>query len=285
MLKKLYFLCLCSSILMAHAITNDIYDSLGNVGAPYPFSCRSKAGQLLEVIGTCHTSNRNHSQYSTIDTRWKAFLQQTNNKPVTIIEAAFPARYNSPESALQAANDCGYANWLSSHNNVPVVAGELTHGQIVRQLISEFGKEMGYYFAFAQAMDFVTRTNNFSESSVLSMVQSWTGDSSITFDQLKKLHLDFTSSPFSPSATFFFNLMNIGHHTSLTRSLLYSFSVPKSILAKFYPILRHSHQIRDQHLLQVITNQWKQGKNIFMIYGSMHAAALKKSLQNLTKTS
>ncbi len=285
MLKKLYFVFLCSLILRAHALTNDVYDSLKNVGAPYPYSCRSKAGQLLEIIGTCHTNDRSHSQYSTIDTRWKAFLQQTNNKPITIIEAAFPVHYNSRESALQQANDCGYANWLSSHNNVPVVPGELTHAQVARQLISEFGKDKGYYFAFAQAMDFSTRGNDFSESSVLSMVQSWTGDSSITFDQLKKLHFDFTGSTFSPSATFFFNLMNIAHHNSMLRSLLFTFSVPRSVLAKFYPILRRSHQIRDQHLLQVITSQWHQGKNIFIVYGYMHAAALKKSLKSLARAS
>lgn len=273
------------------------YDNLGTPSVPYAYSLRSKdSKQLLEYIGTEHTKPLTHKQYVVIDKRFKEFLKNSANKQVSVIEALYPQSYGSKEQAYSSLTDCGYANWIASQSNIPIIGGELSHKAVVQQIIQEFGKEAGYYFAFAQAMSFEARNSSKQGDPTPSLVQSvreWTGDNAVTWNSLIELHKKFTGVDFPKMAlsgfsdmTFFSRLMDLSYHTSFMRSTFgnvmpFRSSIPSSVAQKFYPMLRRSHQIRDNHTLAIITEQWNQKKNIFIVYGALHAAALKKSLQNL----
>lgn len=280
------------------------YDNLSTPSVPYAYSLRSKDDkQLLEYIGTDHTKPLTHKQYAVIDKRLKEFLKNSAHKPVSIIEALYPQSYGSKKEAYNKLTDCGYANWLCSQNNIPVIGGELSHKAVIQQIIHEFGKDAGYYFAFAQAMSFNGRNSSYVnpvikyEGFIVEQVCEWTGDNTVTWNSLIDLHKKYTGLDFPTMAmsgfsdmTFFSRLMDLSYHTSFMRSTFgniipFRSSIPSSVAQKFYPMLRRSHQIRDNHTLAIITEQWNQKKNIFIVYGALHAAALKKSLQNLVNQS
>ncbi len=297
-MKKLYFYTiLCVIVNAAAQVDLATYDNLSTPSVPYAYSLRSKSTQqLLEYIGTDHTKPLTHKQYNIIDKRLKEFLKNSGQRQISIIEAVYPQSYSSKEEAYNKLTDCGYANWISSQNNIPVIDGELSHQAVIQQIIQEFGKEAGYYFAFAQAISFEARNSSKQGDPTPSLVQSvreWTEDNTVTWNSLKDLHKKFTGLDFPTMALsdfsdmiFFSRLMDLSYHTSFMRSTFgnvipFRSSIPSSVAHKFYPMLRRSHQIRDNHTLAIITEQWNQKKNIFIVYGALHAAALKKSLQNL----
>lgn len=283
-MKKKFCVLLIVFETAAEVISVDTYDSFKRVSAPYAYSFQSPSGQTIDYIGTCHTSDPTHPQYATLNNRWKKFLEHKAHNPVTIVEAAHVGDYTSQETALAKATDCGYATWLSSQHDVPLIAGELTHKAVIQQLLQEFTKDEVYYFAFAQAVSFALRTQAASlEQYVLQQVTAWTNDSTITFSELTALHKTFTGLPFEPRGNFFFPLNDLSYHTSFLSGLLYSFTLPRSVAKKFYPLLRRSFQIRDNHTLNIITEQWNLKKNIFVVYGAHHAATLEQPLKKLTQ--
>jgi|GEM_PF-3592854 len=268
------------------------YDDLSTPSVPTIFSYTSAENQLLMYIGTCHDTNIKNSQYSTLEKQWHIFLEHTKeNKHNAIIGELLTGDvshngYQSKTEAITYGADCGYAAWLGEAHNIPVIGAELSHKAVIQQLLKEFDKDEVYYFCFALAADFWTRYKEKPnlELFIIERVRKWTNDNTITFRHLTRLHELYTGRPFTtPNKNFFLRLMTLTYHTSYFERALTYFSIPTSVLNIIYPILRRSHQIRDAHTFGIISDQWKSGKNLFIVYGALHAIALKKQLEKLTQ--
>ena len=267
------------------------YDDLNTPSVPTVFSYTSLDNQLLVYIGTCHDTDLKNSQYATLDKHWRTFLERTKGKHTAIIGEILTGDvshngYKSKTEAITYGADCGYAAWLGETNNIPVIGAELSHKAVIQQLLIEFDKDEVYYFCFALAADFWTRYEEKPELEqfIIERVHKWTNDKTITFRHLTGLHELYTGRPLStPNKNIFIRLMTLTYHTSYLERALTYFSIPTSVLDVIYPILRRSHQIRDAHTFGIISDQWKSGKNLFIIYGALHAIALKKHLEKLTQ--
>ncbi len=280
-----------SALSQETMITLEDYDNLNTPSVPTIFSYTSPENQLLIYLGTCHDTSLKNAQYSTIDKHWRAFLESSKGKHAAIIGELLPGDishdgYQSKAEAITYGADCGYAKWLGETNNISVIGAELSHKAVIQQLLKEFDKDEVYYFCFALAADFWTRYEEKPslEQFILEKVHKWTEDPTITFKQLTALHELYTGKPLTtPNKSFFVRLMTLTYHTSYLERVLTYFSIPTSVLKIVYPILRRSHQIRDTHTLGIISDQWKSGKHLFIIYGALHAIALKKHLEKLTQ--
>jgi hypothetical protein len=267
------------------------YDKLSTPSVPTIFSYASPENQLLVYLGTCHDTALQNPQYATLDRWWRVFLEKTKGKHVAIISETLTGDlshqgYNTKVGAIASGADCGYATWLGEAYNIPVIGAELSHQAVIQQLLKEFDKNEVYYFCFALAADFWTRYEEKPdlEPFITERVQRWTNDKTITFKQLAALHELYTGRPLTiPNKNFFIRLMTLTYHTSYLERILTYFSIPTSVLDVIYPILRRSHQIRDAHTFGIISDQWKSGKNLFIIYGALHAIALKNHLEKLTQ--
>lgn len=267
------------------------YDELSTPSVPTVFSYTSPNNQILIYIGTSHDTNIKNSQYTILDRNWRSFLEKTQGKHITIISETLTGDlshdgYASKTEAISNGADCGYATWLGETNHVPVIGAELSHKAVIQQLLKEFDKDEVYYFCFAMAADFWTRYEEKPalEAFIVERVRKWTDDSTVTFKKLTALHELYTGKALTiPDKKFFIRLMTLTYHTSYLQRALTYFSIPASVLTIIYPILRRSHQIRDAHTLGIITDNWKAGKHLFIIYGALHAIALKKHLEKLTQ--
>ncbi len=272
-------------------ISLEEYDGLSEPSAPTVFSYTSPENQLLIYLGTSHVTNLKNSQYAAIDKHWRAFLERTKGKPTAIISETLSGDvshngYTSKTEAITYGADCGYATWLGETNTIPVIGAELSHKAVIQQLLKEFDKDKVYYFCFAIAADFWTRYKEKPdlEHFILERVHTWTNDKTITFKHLTGLHKLYTGKSLTtPSKHFFIPLMTLTYHTSYLERALTYFYIPTSALNVIYPMLRRSHQIRDEYAFDIISDQWKSGKNIFIVYGALHAITLKKHLKKLTQ--
>jgi len=275
-----------------NCVSLEQYDSLTSPAVPtvLSFTCPDTK-QHLCYIGTCHDNNPSHPQYTTLDAQWKHFLKQTHPENSVIIAEALANDdtyhyFTTRNQAIAVASDRGYAGWLAKKYGVRFVGGDLCHKAMIQQLLEEFPKEQVHYFCFAFAADFWTRYEEKPDlpSFILERVHYWTGDASITFDSLVKLHEQYTNRKFvRPERQFFVRLMTLTYHTNRIGRVLTYFSVPSKVLGIIYPLLRRSHQIRDTHTFNIIKEQWQAGKNIFVVYGALHAVALRDALQVLTQ--
>jgi hypothetical protein len=272
-------------------ISLEEYDELNTPSIPTVLSYTSPEHQLLVYIGTCHDTNLKNSQYTILDKNWRSFLERTHGQHITIISETLGgdlshADYVTKAEAISSGADCGYATWLGKTHNIPVIGAELSHKAVIQQLLKEFDKDEVYYFCFAMAADFWTRYEEKPtlEPFILDRVRKWTDNPAITFKHLTALHELYTGKAFTtPNKNFFIRLMTLTYHTSYLQRALTYFSIPASVLTIIYPILRRSHQIRDAHTLGIISDNWKAGKHLFIIYGALHAIALKKHLEKLTQ--
>ena len=272
-------------------ISLEEYDDLSTPSVPTIFSYTSPENQLLVYIGTCHDTAIKNAQYATLDKYWRTFLEKTKGKHVAIIGEILTGDlshdgYQTKAEAIASGADCGYAKWLGETNNIPVIGAELSHKTVIQHLLKEFDKDEVYYFCFALAADFWTRYEEKPdlEPFIIERVHKWTDNKTITFRHLAGLHELYTGKPLTtPNKNFFIRLMTLTYHTSYLERALTYFSIPTAVLDVIYPILRRSHQIRDVHTFGIISDQWKSGKNLFIIYGALHAIALKKHLERLTQ--
>ncbi len=272
-------------------ISLEEYDELSTPSVPTIFSYTSPENQLLIYIGTCHDTDIKNSQYVTLDKQWHLFREHAKGGHAAIISETLTGdishtNYRTQTAAITFGADCGYATWLGEANTIKVIGAELSHKTVIQQLLKEFDKDDVYYFCFALAADFWTRYEDKPEleSFILGRVHKWTDNTTITFKQLTTLHERYTGKSLTiPDKNFFVRLMTLTYHTSYIERALTYFSIPTSVLNVIYPILRRSHQIRDEHTFGIISDQWKSGKNLFIIYGALHAITLKKHLEKLTQ--
>lgn len=290
MKKKIVVIGLCLTFVLFGDIPLEEYDALNTPSIPTVLTFSSSRDQLLTYIGTSHDNNPQIYQYRILDHYWKLFLKYANSANAVVIceTLAGDDTYNgyaTKTSAIIYGGDCGYATWLGQSHAFPVIGAELSHKTVIQQLLKEFDRDHVYYFCFALATDFWTRYDEKPnlEQFVLKRVQRWTDTKTITFKQLTDLHEKYTGKILkTPERNFFVRLMTLTYHTSYLERALTYFSIPTSVLAIIYPLLRRSHQLRDSHTLNIIQEQWKTGKHLFIVYGALHAVTLKKYLEQLT---
>ena len=266
------------------------YDKLTSPTIPTLLSFESPhKNQYLVYAGTCHDNSPDHYQYKIIDKEWDSFKKKTKLHNTIIIgellpETATHFSYKTKNEAIQIHNDSGYALWLAQQHNLTFIGAEVPYKKIIQQLLQEFKKEHVHYFCFAFAADFWTRYEEKPDlkSFILDRVQGWTNDYSITFDYLIKLHRLYTGKMLTiPERSFFVKLMTLTYQTDHISRFLTYFFIPKKTLRIIYPILRRCHQLRDNYAFNIIRTEWNSGKNIFIIYGALHAVALKQPLKKL----
>lgn len=136
-----------------------------------------------------------------------------------------------------------------------------------------------------QAGDFEQKptSNPLLESYVVDQVRSWTNTTTVTFNDLTELHQSYANMTFRLDDTKLFSqLMDISNYGIPERHLVF-WGKEYELANLFFRLLERTHQIRDSYTLDIIRKEWSAGKNLFIVYGALHAVVLKKSLEHLTK--
>jgi hypothetical protein len=232
---------------------------------PYTYSIK-KNKQLLTYVGTTHSHDPKHHQYDSIKKEWSQFLAKTKRDCVILIEGeSTPPEPNLCEQEIiREKGDRGFAHYLGLKHNVPVINADLDKEKQTRMLLKTYSQTWVHYWIFA----FLTEMwNRFPDKPsfktyVSYYLDKWSGDSSLTIDDMKKLHTKLFKTSFNKTDAAFFSSLTTSHeYNGITND-----------------ISRSAIELRCQHTIQVIKKYWKEGKSIFIVYGATHAKKQKKTL-------
>ncbi len=221
-----------------------------------------KGDQLLVCFGSKHLYDPADPTFQVIEKQWDEFVKTTEGKK----RHAFVEGGNWPfESSRQKALETGemsFVTHLAGLSKVPVSSPEPTEQYRHNELLKKFSKEEIAYHDFARMASQWNRLvvkPSFEEYLSGSLkndarVSGWT-DFDFSIDNLKKVHTKLFNTPFDEKdEEFFSDVIDPMKETTVINKL-----------SRF-----EGEEFRDRCILGEIEKHWKEGENLFLIYGSSH---------------
>lgn len=228
---------------------------------PYIYSIKSKLGGKVIIMGISHTKDVTNSQLDSIRHYWKK-----SNPDVALVEGKVGNLFTWFQDPIKELGEGGLVTSLAHKKGVEIYSWEPEPDKEVKILLKNFSKEqLAMFYSFrpyfsnmrygkpsnpeVQLQEYLdSRTDN-----------KYLKNSFSTWEELdNKWVQDFPNLDW--------------------RSYNSANGYPDGYL---YEIWNMSNLIRDEHMLQVIFDLFKQKKNVFVIMGASHAPRIEKSLNVL----
>lgn len=241
---------------------------------PYFFKIE-KGGQHLFFFGSNHSRDPQDEQYSQIKKYWEEFSTLTKLENVVVFnEGRLRKPCDNESEAISLDAEAGLITYLATSNGVQIFSPEPGRRQQEESLLKKYNKEEIQYFYFAQVVHqwgriqqkppFEAYLDNFLSSDKAS--SGWQ-DFDFSLENMKKIHSNiFPKGVFDEwNTNFFYSITNPSFNTTIINSLSQDETVE-----------------RDIHVTSKILDHWKDGKNLFVVFGEAHAVMQEPALKKLT---
>ncbi len=255
-------------------MTYEEYSKLGQHQVPYVYTFK-KNGKCIYYFGSKHSYDPNDLQFEQIKNFYNEFLKNTAGQPrITLIEGGnWPIMKTEKEAILQCG-EAGYVAYLAHQAQVERSSPEPREKKRFAELEKIFTREEIIYKDFAQIVyqwsnmttkrDFQEYANELMEAD--KATSGWT-DFDFSISHMKEIHKSLFGTDFNLSnIDFFRNIVDPRKDTTVINRI-----------AAF-----GNSGFRDRHILTEIAKYWKEGKNIFIIYGASHAVMQEAAIRSLT---
>ena len=228
-------------------------------------------GQVLSFFGARHTNDPTDIQFNHLKQFWNEFLNIVKNKSVVLTEGVIRAIPLGYEDSIQQHGETGAAQWLAKEAGVDVIYSEPSVEEQRKWLCASLDSQIVAYTMIVQNLAVwfrQTRQLSFDEAVNRSVKR-----------EAKFLGI----YGFTPDDVWFYNQHRklFGEQHLEDRSFLDSISDPRKSDTPVNTVVALRTKIRNEYLLSAITEAWKSGKNIFIVYGKGHLTALERPLQEL----
>ena len=243
-------------------IDREKYEKLSRGEAvPYCFEIKKK-GQFLFYFGANHSHDPKNKQYSVLRQFWKKFLKIRGAEKLVVVEGRLREIRKSEKIAIESGAEGSLVTIWAHKVNISVVCPEPSEHAIIITLKKKFSKNEIYYYRFACLIDSWRRHNprpNFTKwiTKVMKIYSQRFKFNRKDFilPKMKATHKNLFGKKFS--------LKNLNFFNNITN--------PNRIDTIVNQVARTSSDIRDVKILKTLVNQWKTGKNLFIVYGCGHA--------------
>ncbi len=227
---------------------------------PYVFSL-SNGKQFLFYFGCEHTRDPQNGQFNEIESFWSDFLNKTNkqNCLIFIESVPLPKIMGEREEIIKEYGERGFMAWLAEKEKIPLHYPEILIGEEAEMLAKNFPKKLVVYFYFIRSVQFWIRGNTpgdfeaILEGAANACRQriSWQ-NVSCSVEDMRKIHEEI-----------------FGESLSLkNRKTIDKAPVPIYYDSVINEISRASSCIRNLKILEEIEKSWREGKNLFILYGA-----------------
>ena len=237
----------------------------------------SSQSQHLYYIGFNHSNDPTNPDFNTLDEYWSDFLFKTDGRERIVLVEGNIRRYfeDRDKSIIQAGGEGGYLTHLAVKNNIQVLCPELPKDSEINILLLDFTMEQIAYFFFARYMSFHPKfsdTLGFDNKSLLSLLQRMVkGSSGLDFDfsldNMAKTHEKLFGTKFDIRDKDFFGQLVTPYEN-------------RTIINK---VANKVGSIRDNWIVGEIERLWKEGKSIFIVYGSAHAVIQERAIRKIVE--
>lgn len=228
--------------------------------------------QSMFYFGANHSRNPADSQYPALKSYWKKFLQATTGKDrIVLVEGGLRSLEKDEKTAIERSSEGGLITLLAHNANVQTACPDIRSEELLKQL-PDISKEEDLLY------DFLIWFNNFRtltepKPDFHKNVEKWLewkkqqnqtwADINISFEYIKNLYKNILGQEFNEKI----NSNNLVD--------------PNKTETRMNQIARAQSDLRDANIASEIVRYWKEGKSIFVVFGSGHLIIEKPALQKL----
>lgn len=228
-------------------------------------------GQILYFFGARHTNNPADAQFNHLKKFWDEFLNLVKGKSEIFIEGATREVPQDYKEAIREYGESGAIYWLARGANIDVIRPEPSDTEQRKSLCDSFDPSIVAYTVMIQNL-----TGWFRKTGKTSFDEA--------IGRVLKREVTFTDIyGFMPNRSWF----NEQHKKLFNdqkledREFINSISDPRKNNTIINEVVALRSRSRDEHILSVITETWRSGKSLFIVYGQGHLHALENSLREL----
>lgn len=242
---------------------------------PYFYSVQSPR-QVLYYFGAKHTKDPTHPQFKLLKEKWQEFLSKTSStKQVVFFEGAVRI---IPEMVLEEViekyGESGAIVFWANQLQVVNFHLEPPTEHETKELLKNFSQEEVFYFCMLRKLMSWQRGSepkDFDEFLKINTkyyhdVLDWEGFN-FSFEVIQKVHRDIFGKDFDLS----------------DKDFISKISNPTYNISRINEIARRSSDVRNLAILDHIEKYWREGYNIFVVYGASHAVMQEPAIKSLVR--
>ncbi|OGC92471.1 hypothetical protein A3D85_03010 [Candidatus Amesbacteria bacterium RIFCSPHIGHO2_02_FULL_47_9] len=257
---------------MGMIMSYEEYLKLGRQPNPYLVWIASK-GKQLYFLGSSHSFNPADSIHQVTKHYWHDFLGSVGNKkPVVLIEGGKRSISNSEDEAIRKFGEAGLVAFLAAQNGWEHESPEPNLLTETSELRKEFSEEEIWTYYFTRMAAQWNRLLNKPD------IWSYVRNSLLKDNEELKWNADNLGQE---SLVNNFAKLSGQKFVEFDYELLNGLCDPTKTKTKINQVSRRSGQIRDEYIVQKITEHWKNGESIFAVYGRSHVVMQEPALRRL----
>ncbi len=261
---------------MSDILSYDTYAKIAARGFELPYVVELEPeNQKLLFYGAEHTNNPDDPQFQDIERRWNLFMTSATN-PLALVEGRFDEvkveDTQDRTTSIVAGGEAQFVVHLARRDSVPVTSPEPELATEANELAIEFGQNKVLFFYFMRQLSW---WNGFSEkpdmhkeaTAMLNIMQKslqWQ-DVDFSLDEMETIHQRLFNKPLNWD----------------DMQWIYDVTTPMTQNYVTNVISRRSGELRDEHILSEVQKHWRQGRSLFLIFGSAHAIRLEPALRKI----
>ncbi len=250
----------------------ELYKSGKKRADPF-FYTIEKYGQNLFYFGGNHNHDPSNFYYPELKKFWEQFLSITNkDNSIVMNEGGLWKIRENDEEAIKAGGECSLITLWAHLAGYPIISPEFPSSELVNELLKFFSKDLIFYHRVArETMSYhksFPRPTNYEEYygrfNLHRFSLGWP-DYDYSLEHAKTIHKDLFHTDFDPNdEEFFYKNVPSPYENSVLNE-----------------ISRQETLIRDIYIVEQILKSWKEGKNIFIVFGGGHAVIMEEALRKI----
>lgn len=251
---------------------NEIYNKLSHLpgkGHPYCITLH-KPNRYFGFIGTSHTPDSNHHQWGRFFKEWEIFLNSKNTNKIILHEGrSIAPEAKTKEEAIKKGADNGLTVWLAQKHSIDYLSPEPNRADEIKKLKDKgFTDEELVIYYIGRSLAQWLRIDRANWPRLDEYISS-----NLSFINKNGLQTKYTNKEVRKMIE---NQIKIKNLELVTRDQIYQIATPG-----VNDVASSCFEIRNKNIFNVITQNFKQGKDIFCVYGSGHAIVLEPALKEL----
>jgi hypothetical protein len=249
------------------------HDDWKNVAKKWPYCFEiDKNRQFLFYFGSNHSHDPNNEQFPILKEFWKKFLESTSGKnAIVFVESGLRKVSENEEATIKQNSEGGLITFLANDANIPTYCPEPGPIEERTALLKKFSKDEIQYYYFSRIAhawhrrdpkpDFENYIMHFLQRD---KTESGWEEFDFSLENMKRIHKEMFGTDFENDEQLSFKNINP--------------TVESSVINK---VARACSTYRNVHIVSEILKFWKEGKNIFVVFGGSHAVLQESALQKL----
>ncbi|MGZ6251410.1 MAG: hypothetical protein ACXWL2_05240 [Candidatus Chromulinivorax sp.] len=242
---------------------NEIWQLLHTKGLLYYHL--SKENQHLFYFGGNHSCDPANIQFKHLKKYWQKFLEKTQGQNcIVLVESVLRHCYTTEWDAItKGCAEAGLITFLAHQQKIKIACPEPSNNYIKEQLLKNFSEIEITYQHFAGICQQYHRHKKINPN--LNFENFYTKyKTGISLAEIEKMHRTLFQTIFNiEDEQFFIELCRPGKKTTCHINV----------------IARSINELRDKIIVQKIAELIKEGKNIFIVYGTSHAIMQRKAIE------